>query len=241
MGKIKKRGLIITGTDTGAGKTFVAGGIAAALSILGYRVGVMKPVETGCAGRAGRLIPADALFLRKMADSSAPPDLVNPYRFRAALAPLHAARMEKRKIDPGKILDSLQMLLSMNDFVIVEGAGGVAVPVTEELMMLGLFARMDLPVMLVAGIRLGAINHAILSEMPIRMAGLRYRALCLNHLRGTPEDVLSSSVHTLMKRSHAEEIFEIGTFRKKPGKIQRETLAAFFIESIGEKRLLGLI
>ena len=88
---MQTRGFFITGTDTGVGKTFVTAGIAAVLKEKGVNVGVMKPVETGCAEKDGRLEPQDALYLKNAAGVSDELDLINPYRFKAPIAPAAAA------------------------------------------------------------------------------------------------------------------------------------------------------
>ena len=91
------KGIFITGTDTGVGKTYVAAGLATALRLQGVNVGVMKPAETGCAVRKGRLVPSDALKLMRAAEASDPLSLVNPYRFRKPFAPSVAAEMERKR------------------------------------------------------------------------------------------------------------------------------------------------
>src|SRR3972149_11172426 len=98
------KGVFITGTDTGVGKTYVATGIASALSSRGVDVGVMKPAETGCRIRAGKLVPSDALSLMKAANVHDALSNVNPYRFRNPLSPLVAAELEGTKIQEDKIL-----------------------------------------------------------------------------------------------------------------------------------------
>src|SRR3990170_937540 len=133
-----KRAYFITGTDTGVGKTFVASGIAAALKGEGFGVGVMKPVETGCAIRNGAVIPADAVRLKEAAGSIEPLDAINPYRFLSPLAPAVAARLEGVAISLERIRDCFQEIADKNDVTIVEGAGGLLAPLTGEATTAGL-------------------------------------------------------------------------------------------------------
>src|SRR5574337_1486822 len=105
MKAVRRTGLFVTGTDTGVGKTLVAAGLAHALRIRGIDVGVMKPVETGCPTRDGRLRPPDALALREAAGSRDALDLINPCRFREPLAPMVAAERLRRSIDVERLLE----------------------------------------------------------------------------------------------------------------------------------------
>ena len=105
-------GLFVTGTDTGVGKTYVSAGIATALIRRGVDVGVMKPAETGCSMRAGRLVPKDAHRLMKSACVKDPLSLVNPYRFRKPLAPAVAGEREGKAIDPLMMINAFQNTLN---------------------------------------------------------------------------------------------------------------------------------
>lgn len=156
-------GLFVTGTDTGVGKTLITAGLAHALRAQGIDIGVMKPVETGCHSRNGRLQPVDALALREAAGSRDALDLVNPYRFREPLAPMVAAERLGRGIDGERLMERFGRLADRHTIMLVEGAGGLLVPITEKLSFLDLAARLRLPVLVVIGSRLGALNHARLT------------------------------------------------------------------------------
>jgi dethiobiotin synthetase len=164
------RGIFITGTDTGVGKTYVGAGIAAALRASDVDVGVMKPVETGCALRKGKLVPSDALHLASAAGAEDPLDLVNPYRFRRPLAPSVAAALDRRRISIGRISRSFRELIRRHDFLIVEGAGGIMVPLSGTYLYLDLASELKLPVLIVARPGLGTINHTLLTVSALRRA-----------------------------------------------------------------------
>jgi dethiobiotin synthetase len=121
-------GVLITGTDTGVGKTFVACGLAALLRDFGYRVGVMKPAETGCAERDGELFPEDAVRLKEASACDAPLDKISPYQLREPLAPSIAAERTGAKIDIDRLMDVYHEISSGHDITLVEGAGGLMVP-----------------------------------------------------------------------------------------------------------------
>lgn len=163
MKGVRPAGLFVTGTDTGVGKTLITAGLAYALRVLEIDTGVMKPVETGCPTRAGRLRPLDALTLREAAESRDALDLINPYRFHEPLAPMVAAERSRRRIDVGRLEERFARLADRHSVVLVEGAGGLLVPITEETSFLDLAVRLQLPLLIVIGSRLGALNHARLT------------------------------------------------------------------------------
>jgi dethiobiotin synthetase len=167
--------LLVTGTDTGVGKTFVGCALAHAWRARGRRVGVMKPVETGV-----ELEPEDALRLRAAAADPAPLDDVCPYRFRAPLAPSIAAALEGRAVD----VDHLTALVTRRtrevDVLLVEGAGGLLVPIAGRLTWLDLAVRARLPLLIVAANRLGTVNHTALTARVAAAAGLDVRGFVLS-------------------------------------------------------------
>jgi dethiobiotin synthetase len=174
-------GLFVTGTDTGVGKTYVSAGIATALRFRGVDVGVMKPTETGCRMRSGRLVPRDALLLMKSALVKDPLSLVNPFRFGKPLAPSVAAEQDGKKIDPDKILKAFHALRERHDFMIVEGAGGIMVPLCGQYTYLDLACTMGLPVLIVARPGLGTINHTLLSIAALKGRNIAIAGIVINY------------------------------------------------------------
>jgi dethiobiotin synthetase len=176
-----KKGCFITGTDTDVGKTFVTCALAGALKRGGRDVGVMKPVETGCVERGGGLVPADALALKEAAGASDTLDAINPYRFAAPLAPNMAARNTGREIDLTIIKERFKDLSTKHDLVLVEGAGGLLAPVTDNETMADLAALLGLPLVIVAPSRLGCINHTLLTVRTAEQKGIPVLGIILNH------------------------------------------------------------
>jgi dethiobiotin synthetase len=170
----------ITGTDTGAGKTLVTGAIAAALAARGLSVGVIKPCESGCAENDGSLVPADAVFLRDMAGCDDGLEAVCPYRLRTALAPGVAAQREGIVIDPERIQEVFAAACRRHDIVLVEGAGGLLVPVTDILLTIDLVKMLALPLIIVGRLSLGAINHMLLTVREAQRAGVAVAGIILN-------------------------------------------------------------
>ena len=139
-------GIFITGTGTEIGKTVVAGGFAASLKQAGVQVGVMKPISTGDA--------VDAQFLRHAAQVDDPLKLINPIHLRYPLAPSVSARLEGKQIDLSTIAAAFSKLKQKYDFLVVEGVGGIAVPLKDDFLVAHLISQLKLPILIVARCRL---------------------------------------------------------------------------------------
>ncbi len=172
------RGCFITGTDTGVGKTVVTAALAVALRKRGYAVGVMKPIETGVPPFADER--SDAARLRAASRSSDAITEVRPYAFRRPLAPLDAARLEKKTVTLPAIMRAFRTLQSRHEVVLVEGVGGVYVPITSSLNVSDLIYRMRLPAIVIGRASLGGINHALLTLEALRQRNIFVLALVLN-------------------------------------------------------------
>src|SRR5271154_1317506 len=174
---------LISGTDTGVGKTAVACSLATGFRRRGLRVGVMKPAETGCVKRQGYLTPLDAVALRAAAESNAEIDLICPYRYAVPLAPAAAALVEGREPpDLDRIEADFAQLTQDNDVMLVEGAGGLAVPITWRHNYADLALALDLELILVVPNRLGCINGTILSMSYAAQRGLPVKGYILNDI-----------------------------------------------------------
>lgn len=174
-----KTGIFITGTDTGVGKTVIAAGLALVLRERGINVGVMKPVATGCYGLDERLVSQDAAFLMEAARNEYAP-LTSPSRFRNPLVPNVAAMLEKREVDVSRILKSYEQLQKHYDFLIVEGIGGLMVPLKKDYFVATLIRDMGLPVLIVSYAGLGAINHTLLTIDAAVIRGIEIRGIIFN-------------------------------------------------------------
>jgi len=166
------RGLFITGTDTEVGKTLVACALIHACRRAGMRVVPMKPVAAGCYQTPEGWKNEDVEALRAAAGIDAPLDEINPYRFVEPIAPHIAASRTKVAIDLAVIRERFDMLSRRADAVIVEGAGGFLVPLNEREDFGDLARTLALPVVLTVGMRLGCINHALLTQEAILARGL---------------------------------------------------------------------
>jgi dethiobiotin synthetase len=164
-------GLFVTGTDTGCGKTEISLGLMAALQATGLKVLGMKPVASGCARGPDGLRNDDALRLRMQGSSEAPYGLVNPYAFAPPIAPHIAAGEAGVEIGLPTIEQAYRALAGEADQVIVEGVGGWRVPLGPTLFVSDIPKALGLPVIVVVGLRLGCINHALLTVESIQSTG----------------------------------------------------------------------
>lgn len=178
------RGVFVTGTDTGVGKTIVSATLARLLRMNGIDVGVMKPVTSGCREEEGELLSDDALLLCQSAGIEYSED-VAPYRLREALAPSEAARIDGVRVDFSRIRESFNRLAAKHEYVIVEGAGGLMVPLSGGLLVADLALELKLPLLVVARPGLGTINHSVLTCFAARQMGLQVAGVIIN---GMPEN-----------------------------------------------------
>lgn len=165
-------GFFITGTDTDVGKTLVATGLMRALQARGLRVAGMKPISAGCTRTPQGLRNDDAVQLQQTATDPQPYEIVNPYAFEPAIAPHIAAREAGMTISAAHIAACFARLSARADCVVVEGAGGWAVPLGPDWTVADLAAGLHLPVIVVVRMRLGCLNHALLTVQAVQSAGL---------------------------------------------------------------------
>lgn len=194
-----KKAYFITGTDTGVGKTLVTGALLHAFARQGRRVVGMKPVAAGCATTSQGLSCEDVEQLRAQSNVAAPLNLVNPYAMAPPIAPHIAAEQSGVEIDLDTIVTSCEALREMADVVLVEGVGGFMVPLNAAQDTADLAVMLDLPVILVVGMRLGCINHALLTAQAIRLKGLRLAAWIANRIDPAMM-AFDENLHTLEAR-----------------------------------------
>lgn len=167
-----KQAFFITGTDTGVGKTHVACQLMRDYVAQGHRVVGMKPVAAGCDFVDGEWVNEDVLKLTQAGNVNAPRALINPYSFKEAIAPHIAAEKCGITIKIEAIIQAFDALSQLADMVIVEGAGGFLVPLHHDETMADLAASLNIPIILVVGMRLGCINHALLTAEAIKVRNL---------------------------------------------------------------------
>lgn len=172
------KGIFVTGTDTGVGKTIVTAGVALSLKNKGIDVGIMKPVSTGG-------IPnEDIRFLMDFLGLKENIELVNPVALKESLAPYVAAKIERKKINLNKIFTSYEKLKKLHDFIIVEGIGGVFVPILKNYFVADLIKDFKLPVIIVSRAGLGTINHTLMTINTLEQKKAKILGIVLNMFSG---------------------------------------------------------
>jgi len=192
-------GFFVTGTDTGVGKTLVAVALTRALVASGRRVAVMKPVAAGTVQTSAGEFNDDALELLAASNVKAPYEDVNPWLLKTPASPHLAARADGVTIRHDRILAAFHRLRATSDLVIAEGAGGWLAPISATETMADVAEKLELPVILVVGLRLGCLNHALLTRDAVRTRGLRFAGWIANKLT-TEMPLAGANIESLSER-----------------------------------------
>jgi dethiobiotin synthetase len=171
-------GFFITGTDTGVGKTVVTACLATLFK--SQDVGVMKPIESGVDPECSSAANSDAKFLMEVAESTDAEEEVCPFRLKIPASPYQAAQMAGSSIQPRSIIEKFKILQSRHNMMLVEGVGGLLVPITARYNVADLALEMRLPLIIVSRIRLGTLNHTLLTIKAARQYGLKIKGVILN-------------------------------------------------------------
>jgi len=191
-------GFFITGTDTGVGKTMVT----ACLTTLfkNKNVGVMKPIETGVDPQCSSTANSDAKFLMEVSGSTDSEEEVCPYRLKTPASPYQAACIAGTEIDPATILEKFKILQSRHNLMLVEGIGGLMVPITSRYNVADMALQMALPLIIVSRIQLGALNHTLLTINAAHQHGLKIKGVILNRLSGDDLDEVEQEQGKLIEK-----------------------------------------
>lgn len=215
-----KHGLFVTGTSTEVGKTYVAALIAESLAAAGRRVGVYKPVASGCRVEEGRLIADDALALWNAAGRPQSLEDVCPQCFRAAVAPHLAARAEGKAVDAELLLGGIARWSDGCDVVIVEGAGGLMSPLADDVYVADLALDLGYPLVVVAANELGTINHTLqtLITAATFREGLEVAGVVLNDVRRGGDESTASNLAELEQRCGPPLLGHVGWMSRSFGR-----------------------
>jgi dethiobiotin synthetase len=210
------KGIFITGTDTGVGKTFVAVGLINALKEKGLNVCPMKPVETGCRTKKGKLIPEDAMSLIRASGIKEAIDVINPYRFKPPLAPSVASELERKSIKKEKIFSAYNYLSKKYDIIIVEGAGGIMTPVYKKYLFLDFISDINLPIIIVSRPGLGTINHTLLTISAAKGRGVNILGVVINYAGQIKNDISVKSNPKIIESIGGIPLVGIVPYLKSP-------------------------
>ncbi len=177
----KAKSYFITGTDTNVGKTVVTACLLTLYRKHGVDTGVMKPIETGVDQNCSSESNSDAKFLLAVSGNKDPLEEISPIRLKPATSPLQAARITGQTLDINLILEKFEKLQAKHDHILVEGVGGLLVPLTECYSVSNLIRDMNLPVIIVSRVSLGTINHTLLTVKVAQETGINIAGVILNH------------------------------------------------------------
>jgi dethiobiotin synthetase len=177
-------GFFITGTDTGVGKTVVTACLSLLFKNQGMDVGVMKPIETGVDPKCSSTANSDAKFLMKVSGSTDAEEEVCPYRLKIPASPYQASEIAGTPIQPATILEKLKILQSRHNMMLVEGIGGLLVPITTRYNVADLALEIGLPLIIVSRTLVGTLNHTLLTINAAREHGLKIKGVILNRQEG---------------------------------------------------------
>lgn len=229
------KGIFITGTDTGVGKTFFACSLARLLRESDYKVGVMKPAETGCDLGDGKIIPQDAAALKEASGCALSLEQICPYQFREPLAPSVAAEREGVRIDIDHLMDSYSEISTLHDITIIEGAGGLLVPLLPSYTYADFAKVLKLPVIVVAANKLGMINHLLLTLEHASCKGLSVLGYVLNQMESRPSLATETNREALASLTGVPCMGEIPYF--EPSQTQKAPLSDLMIDALDLRML----
>ncbi len=206
------KGFFVTGTDTGVGKTIITAALVKAAQLLGFKACGMKPIETGCVKSAvssqkseirndnDSLIPRDGIFLRATGGVDEPLNLITPVRFENPLAPMPASEIEGREVDIEGIRNAYSELSERYTAIIVEGIGGILVPIRKDYFVLEMAKDLGLPVIVVARPGLGTINHTMLTVSYAIKGGLTVAGIIINFSNPSSDTLAENTNPDVLKR-----------------------------------------
>ncbi len=228
------KGFFITGTDTGVGKTIAAGAVIKAMNSLGLKTCAMKPIESGCGREGDVLIPYDGMFLKQIAHMDQPLTAITPCCFESPLAPLSASELEMRHVNMAEIKKAFVGLSKTYEAIVVEGIGGLMVPISKGFYTVGLAAEFGLPLLVIARPGIGTVNHTMLTVNCALREGLQVAGIILNYSK-PPENSLAEKTNPmLLSQVCPVPIIGILPYLKS---IDEETIATTAIKNLDLKEI----
>lgn len=191
------RGFFITGTDTAVGKTVIVAAVIKVIRALGINVCGMKPIETGCPRIGSNPYPSDGAFIKKAAGMDEAITHITPYCFESPVAPSLASEMEGKPVSIDRIIGELQSLMKRYHAAVVEGIGGILVPIKRDYFVIDLIRDLELPLIVVSRPSLGTLNHTLLTVHHALRAGIEVTGIVINFVRA-PEGTIAENTNPLL-------------------------------------------
>lgn len=233
------KGFFVTATDTSIGKTIVSAALIRAMRYMGHKAAAMKPIETGCVKRDNILLPSDGIFLKNVSSMNEKINTITPCMYEKPLSPLAASEIEDKEVDLPRIMQAYKDLSGRYDVIIVEGIGGLSVPISRNYFVSDLVAEMALPLIIVARPTLGTINHTLLTIHYAISKELAIAGVIINFSSEPENDIAEETNKKTLKL--VTEVPIIGTFPYiydfEEETLDREVIKSFDM-SILEKYLI---
>lgn len=213
--------IFVSGTDTGVGKTVVTGCLAAYLCAKGYRAITQKWIETGCSGPLSDIETHLAIMRQNKEQIREYLSLLSPYAFKTPSSPHLASKIEGKRIHPDKIIGSFKMLSSRFDFVIIEGVGGLLVPFNKKDLVIDIVKKLNLPVLVVARNRLGAINQTLLTLESLRQRKLKCLGIVFTNPKKEDKRIIKDNP-LIIKALTKERVFGVLPWQDSQRKLYKD-------------------
>jgi dethiobiotin synthetase len=233
------KGFFVTATDTSTGKTIISAALIRAMRYMGHKAAAMKPIETGCVKRDNVLLPSDGIFLKNVSGMDENINTITPCTYEKPLSPLAASKIEDKEVDLPGIMQAYNDLSGRYDVIIVEGIGGLSVPISRDYFVSDLAMEMELPLIIVVRPTLGTINHTLLTIHYAVTKGLDIAGIIINYSSEPENDIAEETNKKTLKS--VTEVPIIGTFPYlndfEEETLDREIIKSFDM-SILEKHLM---
>lgn len=233
MSITKAKGFFVTGTDTGVGKTLVSGGIAKILRDAGKKVGVFKPVASGCARDFDGLVNADAAFLRECSHCDFDLSVINPIRFLAPAAPIVCEEHENKQCDFEAMAKAYNQICDDSEVMIVEGVGGIRVPLSQGVDVVELAKMFGLPVVIVSRPGLGTINHTLLTIDAVRNAGLELAGVVVSGYNHETAGLAEETLPMVLEEWGQTPVLSIVPYDEESS-VEEGKLGELTVEALGD-------
>lgn len=230
----KAKGFFVTGTDTGVGKTVITVALIKAIGLLGIRACGMKPIETGCIKEGDILVPLDGMFIKTITHMEETIKDITPCCYESPLAPLPASEIEGVPVDFGKIQKAYTDLSKKYDAIIVEGIGGLLVPIKRDYFVLDLARDFGLPIIAVSRPDLGTLNHTMLTVNYAIKEGLNVAGIIINYNRPPGDTLAEDSNPEIIKQISPVPIIGVFPYLKdlESSTIEKAVVKNLDIETI---------
>jgi dethiobiotin synthetase len=230
--------IFITGTDTDVGKTVITAGISAVMQSLGYEVGVYKPIQSGCINRNGFYISPDLQFIKSVDPNI---KIKSTYEFINPVSPALAAKIENVEITEQEILADYNFMKNFNDFVVVEGAGGLLCPVYEDMFISDIIKLLSIPLLIVARADLGTINHTLLTIKTAQGLGLEVKGVIINRFpMKTKNPAIKTAPEYISKLSGVEILGILPEIQSKNDYLNPEILVSEVVKNIDIEKIFDI-